>query len=297
MYPKHNNGLFTVEVDSLSDPPLNSLSVGRILHKSFKDEILNCKKKGPSRTTILCKSAFSANKIVENLEKINSKLKAFIPNFRVIRLGIVRNIPLDILMEDLKEHAISSVPIINAKRFERKDQHGKFIPTSTVLLTFDDQTLPQEIKIFFNRCSVVPYFSQPKVCFGCFRHDHVKSICKNPRCLHRGEKPHEGQSCPKINETPFCLNCQGSQWVSNKKCPKFLDEQEIRKIFAFQNINIKSSAYLYKKEKLNPGKYPILTPKFLFLSLIPPKMIPPPTLQFFKLPLSRYYLLALISTR
>ena len=48
MYPKHNNGPFTVEVDSFSDPPLNSLSVGRILHKSFKDEILNCKKKGPS---------------------------------------------------------------------------------------------------------------------------------------------------------------------------------------------------------------------------------------------------------
>ena len=144
MYAKHN-GPFTVEVDSLSDPPLNSLSVGRILHKSFKDEILDCKKKGPSRTTILCKSAFGANKTVENLEKINSNLKAFIPNFRITRLGIVRNIPLDLLMEDLKEHAISSVLIINAKRFERKDQHGKFIPTSTVFLTFDDQTLPQEI--------------------------------------------------------------------------------------------------------------------------------------------------------
>ena len=78
-------------------------------------------KKGPFRTTILCKSASGANKIVDNLGKINSNLKAFIPNFRVTRLGIVRNIPLDLLMEDLKEHAISSVPIINAKRFERKD--------------------------------------------------------------------------------------------------------------------------------------------------------------------------------
>ena len=36
---------------------------------SFKDEILDCKKKDPYRNTILCKSSFGANKIVENLKK------------------------------------------------------------------------------------------------------------------------------------------------------------------------------------------------------------------------------------
>ena len=62
-YSRHTRGPFMVEIDCICNPPMQVLSLGKILHKNFKDEITECKKKGLSRTTILCKSGSGANKI------------------------------------------------------------------------------------------------------------------------------------------------------------------------------------------------------------------------------------------
>ena len=183
-YSRHNKGPFTIKIDCTCNPPIQVLSLGKILHKNFKDEVTECKKKEPSRTTILFKSGSRVNKIAENLNKINPNLKAHIPNFRVTRLGIIRNVPTDISIEEIEECSVSSAPIVEAKRFEWKDKEGNSIPGTTVLITFDGQTLPQDIKLYFLLLRVDPYVSQPKICYSCYRHGHVKNICKNPMILN-----------------------------------------------------------------------------------------------------------------
>ena len=193
------------------------------------------------------------------MNKINPNLKAHIPNFRVTRLGIIRNVLTEILLEEIKECAVSSAPIVEAKRFEWKDKEGNPIPGTTVMLTFDGQTLPQDIKLYFLLLRVDPYISQPKICYSCYRHGHVKSICENPRCLYCGEKPHDtGLICPKISNDPKCFNCNGPHWATDKSCHKYADEKEIRKIAAYKNIGIKSAAYLHNREKSSPGSIPNL---------------------------------------
>ena len=167
--------------------------------------------------------------------------------------------PTEISLEEIKECAISSAPIVEAKRFEWKDKEGNPIPGTTVMLTFDGQTLPQDIKLYFLLLRVDPYISQPKICYSCYRHGHVKNICKNPRCLYCGEKPHDtGLICPKISNDPKCLNCNGPHWATDKSCHKYTDEKEIRKIAAYKNIGIKSAAYLHNREKSSPGSIPNL---------------------------------------
>ena len=44
-YSRFNKGPFAVEIDRICDPSIQVLSLGKILHKNFKDEVLECKKK------------------------------------------------------------------------------------------------------------------------------------------------------------------------------------------------------------------------------------------------------------
>ena len=44
-YSRHNRGPYTVEIDCICNPPIQVLSLGKILHKNFKDEVTDCKKK------------------------------------------------------------------------------------------------------------------------------------------------------------------------------------------------------------------------------------------------------------
>ena len=52
-YSEHNSDPFTIEIDCLNDPPIQVLSLDKILHKNFKGKVIECKKKGLTKTAIV----------------------------------------------------------------------------------------------------------------------------------------------------------------------------------------------------------------------------------------------------
>ncbi|XP_033213695.1 uncharacterized protein LOC117170767 [Belonocnema kinseyi] len=152
-------------------------------------------------------------------------------------------------MDELKANAISHISILEASRLSKKEETGNLVPLKSVLVTFDGQLLPQDIKFYYNIYKVSPYVLPPKLCYGCARHGHVKTQCKNPRCLFCGEKPHEDQNCPNGISSPLCINCKGSHWAVDKQFPLYVDEKEIRRISALHDVRVKKAAFLYKREK------------------------------------------------
>ena len=257
-YSVHNKGPYVISVQATNGGACkHALSMGKILHSTFPGLIKKIEKSDRARVTVECFDGKSANKIVTSKDVLSKfNLEAFIPNFRVSREGIIRNIPLDISTEDIIRFAATSLkcPIMEARRFVHKDEKGEKVPSTTVQIKFEGQEIPDFIDLFHMRIKVDPYITQPKLCYSCSRFGHVANQCKNPRCRFCGSPPHEkDQVCPQINGPYTCLNCKGSHLVSDKNCPVFKEQSTIRKMAAFRNIPIKEASQLFHQEKRQSG--------------------------------------------
>ena len=243
--------------------------MGKILHTAFPSLIKRIEKSDRTRISVECFDGKSANRIVSSrvsLEKFN--LEAFIPNFPVSREGIIRNIPLDISVEDVIRFSSTNLkcPILDARRFIHKNEKGEKIPSTTVQIKLEGKEVPEFIDLFHMRIRVDPYITQPKVCFSCFRFGHVANQCKNPRCRFCGSSLHEeGHLCPQTKGSHTCFNCKGPHLVSDKNCPAFKNQSTIRKIAAYRNIPIQEASQLFYQEKKRsePENIPF-KPNFLF---------------------------------
>ena len=257
-YSVHNKGPYIISVQATNDGPCKHvLSMGKILHSTFPGLIKRIEKSDRARVLVECFDGKSANKIVTSKDALSKfNLEAFIPNFRVSREGIIRNIPLDISIDDIVRFSSTSLkcPITEARRFVHKNDKGEKVPSTTVQIKFEGQEVPDFIDLFHMRIKVDPYITQPKLCFSCFRFGHVANQCKNPRCRFCGSSPHEKeQVCPQINGPHTCLNCKGPHLVSDKNCPTFKEQSTVRKIAAYRNIPIKEASQLFYQEKKRSG--------------------------------------------
>ena len=253
-YSVHNKGPYFVVVEP-KNPNVSKhpILIGKILHSAFPNSIKNISKNNFSRVNVECRDGASANKIVNSLSILEKyDLNAFIPNFRVSREGIIRDVPLEITIDDFIKNASTNLkcPILGGRRFITKKDNGVLSPTSTVYLRFDGQEVPEYLTLFHLRLKISPYVSQPKICYNCFRFGHVANQCKRPRCRFCGDPPHQsGSTCPKEKGPFSCLNCDGSHLVTDKTCPAYQDQILVRKIAAYRNTSIKDASNLYHREK------------------------------------------------
>ena len=158
--------------------------MGKILHIAFPGLIKHIEKFDRTRISVECFDGKSANKIVSSRDSLGRfNLEGFVPNFRVSREGIIRNIPLDISVDVIRFSSTNlKCPILDARRFIHKNKKVEKIPSTTIQIKFEGQEVPEFIDLFHMRIRVDPYITQPKVCFSCFRFGHVANQCKNPRC-------------------------------------------------------------------------------------------------------------------
>jgi len=112
-------------------------------------------------------------------------LKAFIPTHR-IRLGIVRDIPQDFAVDQLKDSISSLYLVLEIHRLNcriKVEGEFKYVPLHTICIKFANQSLPQYINIFNCRYSILPYIPKVRIYFACF-HIGLSKACKSqPRCV------------------------------------------------------------------------------------------------------------------
>ena len=211
-YSVHNKGPYIISVRATNGGSCKHvLSMGKILHSTFPGLIKRIEKSDRARVLVECFHGKPANKIVTSKDALsNFNLEAFIPNFRVSREGIIRNIPLDTSIEDIIKFSSTNLkcPIIEARRFVHWNEKREKVPSTKVQIKFEEQEIPYFIDLFHMRIKVDPYITQPKLCYSCFRFGHEANQCKNPRCRFCGSSAHEKeQVCPQVNGPHTCLNC------------------------------------------------------------------------------------------
>lgn len=214
------------------------------------------KPEGRYKLSIEFKSASFANDFVKNIGSLsNNKFKSFIPTFNLTRMGRVKGIPTDLseteIVDALNDSQVTP-KVLKARRLNFKDTStGTTIwkPSQSVVLTFEGQTLPSRVFIYYNALPVEVYRFPTIQCFNCCRFGHSKPICRSPpRCFHCGED-HPFEQCQNTTKNPICINCKGNHTAVSVACPELSRQRNIKQSMASDNISYFQASKLFPPSK------------------------------------------------
>ena len=84
--------------------------IGKMLHSPFPNSIKSISKNNFSRVNVECRDGSSANKIVNSLSILDKYyINDSIPNFRLSREGIIRDVPQEITIDDFIKNASTNL--------------------------------------------------------------------------------------------------------------------------------------------------------------------------------------------
>nr|XP_049703858.1 uncharacterized protein LOC126056141 [Helicoverpa armigera] len=207
-YNECDRAPFTVFVSKIEPDPatgttLKVLKFAQFLHKNNVKGISEggIKSLGRNKLAIEFKTASEANSFVESDFLTSNNYSAKIPRFQITRMGIVRDIPTDWTLEDLVsgvETPRNCGEVIRARRLNFKNKKGDTVtwsPSSTVVLTFAGQTLPERV-FCYNASLPVSVYHLPTIqCRNCLRFGHIRSQCRSKARCFKCAQPHPGDSC------------------------------------------------------------------------------------------------------
>ncbi|KAG5336735.1 RTJK polymerase, partial [Acromyrmex heyeri] len=93
--------------------------VGSILI-DIGNDILEIKKSGKGRISVEFRSASAANNLVQNNVLAKHNLKAFIPLHRIMRIGIIKDVPQEIDVNTVKEFLSSPCKVLEVIRLNKR---------------------------------------------------------------------------------------------------------------------------------------------------------------------------------
>ncbi|XP_037871796.2 uncharacterized protein LOC101743837 [Bombyx mori] len=257
LYQASDPAPYDVHIQKILQPnqtgSIHPVQFGFFLKKNSIKSIVegSIKKIGRNRLSFQFKTFQEANSFLNHKSLDDNKYKAFIPAFTITRMGIVRGVPCDWDEKDVIENI--ELPqncgsILKVRRLNRKVYDGetpKFVPTETVVLTFDGKVLPPRVFMCFNSLPVELYIYPTLQCFNCCRFGHTKMQCRGtPRCYKCGDN-HSGISCETERDDAVCILCSGSHFATDKKCPEYARQKAIKETMARNSISYSEASKVY----------------------------------------------------
>ncbi|XP_017471145.1 PREDICTED: uncharacterized protein LOC108362605 [Rhagoletis zephyria] len=167
----------------------------------------------------------------------------------VIYCNAHRDIPQDEILEELK-----SQNVCQEEKILKKD-NNTLIETGLVILTFNSTTLPEDIRIGYEKLNIRPHIPRPLRCNNCFYYGHISKFCKNNKtCPFCAKDYHlNSESKEECRNTKLCINCTKSKITPNdhaaidKKCPIFIKQQELQAIKTTLKVDNKTAFTIYQE--------------------------------------------------
>lgn len=147
VFVTHNNNGKNEDKEHIGE--LHPMALGKIL-RGNDSSIKTINRKGKNLIQIVYDNFQDANKFVNRQNAfLPTNWNAFIPDFKVSRASIGRNIYTDLTDEEIIEgieNNNTAIKVINVERFTRKEEvNGKIkkTPLGTVKFTFERQRIPR----------------------------------------------------------------------------------------------------------------------------------------------------------
>jgi pyruvate/2-oxoglutarate dehydrogenase complex dihydrolipoamide acyltransferase (E2) component len=133
----------------------------------------------------------------------------------------------------------------------RKNQDGRTITTSAVLLVFGENviTLPASVRLHYQEFKVREFMPTPTRCYACQAYGHTGKSCRAtalrcPRCAGS----HAFKDCPP-DASPRCANCKESHSASYKGCKAYKDATSITNVASSLRISYAGAVKRIAREK------------------------------------------------
>lgn len=250
-YQSSDTGPYIVHVQRITNTEnsgtiLHPIAFGNFLKTNKFQNIVpgSVKRIGRNKCVVAFTNPLAANSFLNsNLLSLN-KFKAFLPTFNVTRMGLVRGVPSEWSEEEIKENITTPIgtgAVLKIRRLNYKvmvNGSPTWKPSQTVVVTFDGQALPRRIYICYNALSVETYVYPTIQCFRCCRYGHTKIQCRSaaPRCFKCAQN-HLGESCVVEEDSASCVNCSGLHYATNKTCPEFQRQKNIKHTMAHSCVS------------------------------------------------------------
>ena len=130
-------------------------------------------------------------------------------------MGVISSVPTDLTEEEIKTN-VRGAQVNKVKRltYTRDGVKG---PSLSVMISFDEDRLPERVKVGYVSYAVRPYIPPPTRCFKCQRFGHIAVACRaKNRCAKCGGD-HEYGNCGEGTKIK-CCNCGGEHSAAYKGC-------------------------------------------------------------------------------
>lgn len=257
-YSKEDCGPFIVHVSRESvvnsSLSLKPIKVGLIFMQNKISNITKdgIKSIGRNRVSVEFKSAQDANNFITNPCLARHQLTVSIPAYNISRMGLVRGVPVEWSMEEFvnaTDLAEGSNKILKARRLHRKvlkeDGTPSWIPTQSVVLTMQGQSLPSKIYAVYTSLPVEVYILPTIQCRKCVRFGHIQNQCRSDARCYRCAQKHPGDQCKVTMDNATCFNCSGKHFATDNTCPEFSRQKAIKTVMSEQNISYAEASTRY----------------------------------------------------
>lgn len=165
---------------------------------------------------------------------------ASIPMYYRSRVGVIRNVPVDITAEEIYDEISQKENILKIERMTRRLRNGHRDYSLNVKITFNCAVLPTCVSIYHGLERVFPYIAPVLQCMGCLRYGHHVNACKTPNqtiCKRCGSKDHD--TCDCIASRPSCIHCKKEHEATAKDCMERKRQENIKILMSGKNLSYK----------------------------------------------------------
>lgn len=242
-YNAKDKAPYVVIVENIdnSSKGLHPMDLGKQLHQ-WGISIQKISKKGLNKVGITCFSVSDANKLLCNPQLNKNGRVSYVPQSFITSKGIIKDVGLSVNESDILKYGISSARILDAQRLNRRIKEGdkvKYVPSMTMLLTFDSKLKPEEISIFACPIKVHNYIPPLNQCHNCQRFGHKTKICKSKaRCSNCGEL-HKFEECENSTK---CIFCHENHKAFDKSCKEYDRQYKLRELMTFHELSYYEAA-------------------------------------------------------
>ena len=221
------------------------------------------------KIAIIFSTPQEANNFVINtslVKNLDSNWAAVIPDSAIYKVGVIKDIPLELSIEEIKQ-GIDPQDRVNIVKIERCMQKKKpsnnnpsAIPSPSQKIEWEESnsikivcrtSLPREISIYSYVSKISAYILPVRQCDRCYRYGHVKNNCRsNRKCLkcggeHLGDDAEfETDSCMNAVK---CANCYGPHMANNQtECLYYEYNLEINLIRSKLRCDVSDAEYIAK---------------------------------------------------
>lgn len=194
----------------------NPIRLAEILKKELGG-VVNAQILADGKLLIECSSAMQKAK-AEKLTLIGGKkVESVVLGKRNGLKGVVYGVSLEMEMSDLLKE-VQGAKVVEATRI-RSFRDGVKSDSTTVVLTFQGENLPEKIFLGCLAFRVQPYRRPPLRCFKCQRYGHIAAVCRGTRRCGKCGEDHVFAECRV--EMLKCGTCGGGHVAGSRQCEQY----------------------------------------------------------------------------